>query len=296
MALIGRNYNRIIELTLHMANGQKKYIKCPKHGRKPAIEITGNYTTANYLPAFNVTVKNLYLEIKNTAYTKLDVKAGYADGSSDTFTGSILSLYQEEPGPEGRTVIQCVMGEVNSWLDNSVQVSYEPGTPLITIITDLQKKLKANGMRLGLTAKALTIKDRFEHGGTGREALTKLQKFFEDQHLVLFVRNNYICGVCAPGVDFINAHTLEYLSAPPQENTGGEDGAYYTTVSAPWNPELRIGDLLRIPGKVYIRNYTIVGSAAKTTLIQVTALSFHFSTVGSANSMTVQGFLVKGTK
>lgn len=295
MAVIGRNYNRIIDLTLITSDNKEKHITCPRHGRKPAIEINGNYTTANSLPAFNVTVKNLYLEIKDQNYSRLKVTAGYADGSTDTFEGSIMSLYQESPGPEGQTVIQCYMGQAQNWLDANVDLNYEPGTTLQTILEDLQKTLKATGVRTGqFKAKYLQIKDKFEWNATARGALTKLQKTFEDDGLVVFVRNNYLCAVCAPGADYINAHNLEYLSAPPQENVGGEDGAYYTTVTAPWNPELRIGDILRIPSKVYIRNLVQVGGASKTQTIQVTTISFHFSTTGSANSMTVQGFAVKG--
>lgn len=297
MAVIGRNYNRIIELTLTATNGRKHHIACPKHGRKPVIEITGNYTTANFLPAFNVTVKNLYLELKDQNYSKLKVKAGYADGSSDTFEGSILSLYQESPGPEGQTVIQCQLGQVQTWLDETVQMNYEPGTMLTILLEDIRKALRSTGVRTGqLKARYLQTKERFEYDGPARGAIAKLQKTFEDAGLNVFVRNNYLCALCAPGNDFISAHKLEYLSAPPQENVGGQEGAYYTTVSAPWNPELRIGDQLRIPSKVYVRNLVKVGGLSKTQVIQVTAISFHFSTTGSANSMTVQGFNVGGVK
>ena len=295
MAVIGRNYNRIIELTLITSDNKEKCIPCPRYGRKPTIEINGEYWTANSLPAFNVTVKNLYLEIKDQNYSRLKVTAGYADGSTDTFEGSIMSLYQESPGPEGQTVIQCQLGQVQNWLDATVDLNYEPGTKLLVILQDLQKILKATGVRTGQdNAKDLQLKERFEWNATARGALTKLQKTFEDDGLVVFVRNNYLCAVCAPGSDYINAYDLEYLSAPPQENVGGKDGAYYTTVTAPWNPKLRVGDILRIPSKVYIRNMVQVGGASKTQTIQVTTISFHFSTTGSANSMTVQGFAVKG--
>lgn len=295
MAVIGRNYNRIIDLTLISSDGKQKVIKCPRYGRKPAIEINGSYATDNSLPAFNVTVKNLYLEIQDQNYAKLKVTAGYADGASDQFEGSIMSLYQESPGPEGQTVIQCYMGQVQTWLDNNVSLDYEAGTPLQTILLDLQKTLKATGVRSGqFKARYLQIKDKLEYDGPARGALSLLQQRFTDDNLVVFVRNNYLCAICAPGADYINAHNLEYLSAPPQENVGGTDGAYYTTVTAPWNPELRIGDVLRIPSKVYIRNLVQVGGASKTQTIQVTAISFQFSTTGSANNMTVQGFAVKG--
>ena len=83
------------------------------------------------------------------------------------------------------------------------------------------------------------------------------------------------------------------MSAPPQENAGDSGGTYYTTVTAPWEPKLQKGDLLIIPSKVYVRNFTLVGGLSKTQKIEVTSLSFHFGTTGGTNSMTVQGFIVR---
>lgn len=295
MAVSARNYNRVIDLTLYTSDNKMVAIKCPEHGRKPAIEINGTFYDNGTLPAFNVTIKNLYLDIKDQNYTRLRVKAGYVDGTKNTFEGSIMSLYQESPGPEGQTVIQCYLGQFQNWLDKSIDLNYDAGAQLETILNDIQATLGASGVRMGqYKAKYLQLKDRFEWNGTARGALNKLQQDLADSQLNVFIRNNYICAICAPGSDYINAHDLEYLSAPPQENVGGEDGAYYTTVTAPWNPELQIGDILRIPSKVYIRNLVQVGGSKKTQTIQVTKIQFQFATTGSANNMTVQGFNVSG--
>lgn len=286
--------NRLTQLKT-LATGQDAgytFIDCPTKGRKPSIEITGTFSSQSYLPAFNITIKNLYLNLKDTSYSTVEVEAGY-EGRTTTFTGKIYSMYQEEPGPEGRTVIQCKEGSVQPWLDATIQMTLEAGTPLSTALNQIGQKLGVYMVHTGDQVKPLQIKQRFEHDGSVRAAIEKLKKIFEAEKLDIFLRGNFLVAISLKdGQDFVNSYVLDFMSAPPQENTGGSDGTYYTTVTAPWMPELRIGDRLTIPSRTYIRNLVKVGNASGTQDIQVTALNFHFGTTGGTNSMTVQGFLV----
>lgn len=284
-------FNRIIKITFN-PDGTPEIVRCPAKGRKPSIEINGTFTTKNYLPSFNVTVKNLYLDLQGKQYTKIRIDAGY-EGNTVPLEGSILTMYQEEPGPEGKTVIQCLYGNATDWLDSTIQLNYEAGTNLGVIIDALKTKVKANNISIGIKAGALVLKDPLMFDGTVRGAIEKIQKVFEEDHLSLFMQNSTLCAICLASGDFVGVKLLQYMSAPPQENTGDESGTYYTTVTAPWMPDLKIGDLLEIPSRVYIRNFGTVGGASKTQKVQVTAISFHFGTTGTTNQMTVQGFLVR---
>jgi len=274
------------------SEGEYTYIDCPVKGRKPSIEINGTFSSKSYLPAFNITIKNLYLNLKDSNYSTVEVVAGY-EGRLTTFTGKIYSMYQEEPGPEGKTVIQCKEGSVQPWLDATIQMTMEAGTLLTTVLNQIGQQLGVYMVHAGEQVKPLQLKQRFEYDGSVRGAIEKLKSLFEGDKLDIFIRGNFLVAILLKdGQDFVNSYVLEYMSAPPQENTGGSDGTYYTTVTAPWMPELRIGDRLTIPSRTYIRNLVKVGSDSGTQDIQVTALSFHFGTTGGANSMTVQGFLV----
>ena len=285
-----QHYNRIINITLYDAEGKTVIIECPKRGRKPAIEMNGSFTTDSYLPAFNVTVKNLYLNMTSRLWSTIELEAGY-EGCVIPIKGQILSMYQESPGPEGTTVIQCIQGEAKSWLDATIQADFPVNTNLYKILTTFKSKLGIKRLRASKVA-AFTIPIQYQHDGSARDGLKKLEKMFEDKKLCIFVRNDELCAICLGDDDCIRVHKLEYISAPPQENTGGSDGTYYTTVTAPWDPKIQKGDKLQIPSRVYVRNYNLVGNISGTQNIQVTALSFHFSTTGKANSMTIQGFLV----
>jgi len=287
-----QNFSRIIRLKIFTASGAATIIDCPARGRKPKIEINGTFSSQTYLPAFNITISNLYLNLKDNAYSTVEVEAGY-EGRTTTFTGKIYSLYQEAPGPEGKTVIQCKEGNIEPWLDATVQLTAEAGTPLMTVLNTIAKTLGVYRVVPGVKVNTLTLKQRIEHDGSARGAIEKLKRMFENERLDVFIRGNFICAILLKdGQDYINSYVLEFMSAPPQENTGGSSGTYYTTVTAPWMPELRIGDRLTIPSRTYIRNLVKVGNNSGLQDIKVTALSFQFSTTGNANSMTVQGFLV----
>ncbi len=287
MALNLNKFNRIINLTFYTSAGSKKIIRCPKHGRKPDIEINGTYTAKGFLKDLNITVKNLYFDLQTEQYAEIEIEAGY-EGNMVTINATILTMYQEAPGPDGRTVIQCQVGNMQDWLDATVQLNYDAGTSLIEILKAIQGKLGLTQVKPGTTAGTLILKEPFKYDGSARGALKALEERYGEENLVLFVRSTTLYAECLASGDFAGIKIMEYLSAPPQPNTGGSDGTYYTTATGPWMPDLQMFDKLIIPSRVYIRNFKVVESG-KTQTIQVTGLSFHFGTCGSVNSMTVQG-------
>ena len=292
MAINLNLFNRIINLKIYRENNKPLLLTCPTKGRKPRIELSGNFYANGDLPAFNLTIKNLYLDLKDDVYTKIEVEAGY-EGCTAKLEGSISTIYQEEPGPEGTTYIQCQEGEMADWLDTYINVSYDAGTTLNMIISQMGEKLGTKGTLVKGKAATLMTQDTFEHNGTARDACTKLKKMFQENYLVIFIRNNILTAICLSEGDFINVHTLKYMSAPLQFNTGGDSsGTYYATVSAPWDPSLQPGDMLIIPSMVYQRYGERVGTDTGSQRIEVQSMEFHFGTCGGTNSMKVQGYLI----
>ena len=285
-----QKFNRIINLTFYTALGIPRAVKCPVKGRKPNIEINGNFTSKCELAAFNVTIKNFYIDLTSEQYTRLQVEAGY-EGNTITFEGTILSMYPEAPGPEGSWVIQCQNGRMRNYLDATVQLDFAQGTPLRLVLAEISKKLGTYTVHAGEKAGALNLETRLQFDGTARNAMARLEQLFINYNLSVFVRENMLCAICMDTGDHINIHTLQYMSGLPQPQAGGSEGTYYTTITAPWEPKLQRGDLLRIPTRLYVRNFTLVSTKNSTQIIQINTLSFHFGTTGGANSMTVQGFL-----
>ena len=283
-------FNRIIDLTFYTKSGKVRKIACPRRGRKPSIEINGTYEARSTVPTLNITIKNLYLDLTDISYTRCKVDAGY-EGNLIPIEGEIFSIYQESPGPEGTTVIQLKAAKLGDWLNEYIDLNYPAGTPLIMILNSIKSKLKITQLKPGVKASTLKLKEPFMHHGPAREALIKLEEKFEGDMLSIFVRSNKLCAICGDK-DIAGIKTLQYMSAPAQPNTGGEDGAYFTTITAPWMPELDMYDKLIIPARTYVRNLQLVAGLKNRQTIRVTALSFHFATTGSANQMTVQGTIV----
>lgn len=310
MAINLQLFNRIIKLTFYRQNSLPLVIPCPAKGRKPKIELNATVTAAQSIPAFNITIKNLYLDLRSDVYTKVRVEAGY-EGQMAVLEGSINTIYQESPGPEGTTVIQCWEGEMKEWLDTYVNVAYDPGTYLNQILVGISKNLNVKGIRTGDKAAELNLKEPFVHNGSVRDAITKLRQLFADSNLVIFIRNDILIAICLTEGDYTSVHTLQYMSGPPQFNNGDSEGSYNMTITAPWDPSLQPGDMLIVPSSVYQKYENIVGAKTSarqaidqrtwnqeeqkdtgTQKIQITRLSFHFGTCGGTNSMTVEGFLL----
>ena len=211
--------------------------------------------------------------------------------------GSILSVYQESPGPDGRTILQCQLGQLSTWLDATIQVTFDAGTSIQTVLEKFKSTIGAHQVVIGKSkAQNLKLKTIYEHDGTIRDGLTKLQNQFADEKLYVFLRNDTLCAVCITTEDYIASHKLQYLSAPVQPNAGTEDGGYMT-LTGPWLPQLSMGDMLEVPAKVYMRYLTTVNrNAGNSIFIQVSEMSIHFGTTGGVNSMTVKGATVKVKK
>lgn len=299
------NFNRIIDLTfigsatryngseLALQNYQKS-IYCPRYGQKPNIEINGTFGSSLTLNALHIKIQNLYLDFRTEQYSKINVRAGYANNYT-TFEADIFNMFQEDPGPEGTTIILCNRGSVTqTWLSSTVSLNFEKESGLLDILQKIKTSLGLTEVSIGTKARALTLKQPLQFDGTVRGALVELEKRFQEKNLKIIMQGSVLCAICMTEGDFINSRVLQYMSAPPQQNPGDSDGNWQSMITAPWMPDLLPGDQLIIPQNVYINSGNLVGGGvAKTQKMQVQELSFHFGTRGSVNQMTCEGFIVR---
>lgn len=300
------NFNRIIDLEFYtrqkydsrgfLLNAeaqlkQARSIICPRYGIKPQIEINGTFGAALALQAFHITIKNLYFDLLAEPYSHIKVTAGYANNNT-TFEADILNMYQDSPGPDGTTVIECVLGNVTQrWLDSFVSLHFEKGTYLSEILNYIGTKLMASDVTTGDEAKKLRLDTEFQFDGSARNALAELEQRFKGNFLQIIMQGSTLCAICVTDGDFVNSRRLEYMSAPPQRNPGDEKGNWKTMITAPWMPDLRPGDMLEIPNQIYLYKGTYVGGLSETQKMVVTEMSFHFGTRGSVNQMTCTGYI-----
>lgn len=270
-----------------------KSIICPRHGIKPQIEINGVFGTALELEAFHITIKNLYLDLRTEQYSQIKVRAGYANNYID-FEAEIWNMYQDTPGPEGTTVIECKRGhKTQQWLDSIVDLNYEKGESIMSVLNKIKTSLNASGLFTGDAVKSLKLETKFQWHGSARGALDRLTNMFTSKNLQFIMQGSNLCAVCLTDGDFINHRVLKYMSAPPQQNPGNKDGNWSQMITAPWMPDLLPGDKLEIPSFIYYHDRRLVGGTKKTQTLQITQMSFHFGTRGSVNQMTCSGFIVR---
>lgn len=307
MAVSLERFNRIIDITFITSTASKydsrgfklnhiadqRTIVCPRHGIKPNIEINGTYDESGMIHAFYITIKNLYLDLRTEQYSKIKVRAGYANRNI-TFEANIMNMYQQSPGPEGTTIVECMYGNITkTWFDATVQLDFKKGAKLTDVLNAIKTKLNATDIALGKKAMPLKLQEPLQFDGTAREAMAKVEQKFIGDKLKVFMRGDKLCAVCLTEGDCIEEHVLQYLSALPQQNPGDEEGNWTTQITAPWMPDLLPGDNLIIPLQTYVRYGQLVGGGKKLQKMHVIKMSFHFGTRGTVNQMTCEGYIVR---
>lgn len=295
-------YNRIINLYFYSTNeAGVKYVAdkiiCPTRGRKPEIEIVGTFQPSlqgGGIPEFTITVTNLYLDLANKQYTQIRVEAGY-ESNLLAFEGSIYSIFQESPGPDGKTVISCYLGTIENWLSSRINLDLDPGARLEDIINKISKALNFTKVpEIPPELKGLTLPARFTEEGLVSDVLNKLLKQFEEKELRLAEDDGtlYLYSVGTPP-SALNQIEIKFLMTPPQKNVGNDDGSYYTVFTAPWDPRVKPGTKVIFPAWQFVKFFNLVNKEADTNAIIVQFVRIHFGTVGSINQMQVEGLGVK---
>lgn len=297
------NFNRIIDITFigparydgSELRKNERSIICPRHGRKPEIVINGTMGDSLALNALDITIKNLYVDYRTEQYSKIRIRAGY-ENNYKTFEANITAMYPDRPGPDSTTVISCIEGHVLAkWLDATVNLHFDAKARLQDILESIKAKLGITELSLGEHARTLSIDVPFYFEGSVRDALEKLNQRFADDKLQCFMQQSRLCAICLEKGDYINIRQLKFLSAPFVRNAGDEYGNGYQSVTAPWMPDLRPGDLLEIPAEVYRQFNVTVGKynmSLKQTM-QIVTIYFHFGTCGTINQMVCNGFIVQ---
>lgn len=290
------NFNRIISLRFFSnKNGSRgaEYkdiaIKCPAYGRKPSVEISGLMTTDECMPSFNVTVKNLYIENVSSQYPFVEVEAGYY-GKTARFTGTIFYMYTESPGPEGRTVIQCLMGNCENWLSATVTLNnLKKGFKLTDAINQIAISL---GMtyKVSENCKGLVSSEDFQFTGKAKDSLVALKKHFKEP--LVIKPNGSVLEVNLVGESSDLAPLLIPCVTTPPQLMGGADNAVIATIKTFYDPMVKPGTLVSFSSQYYSTNMNASTRKAITTM-SVTTVNFNFSTTSGPNEMTLMGVIKK---
>lgn len=289
------NWNRIIDLSLKAPSklnsagafrlgagydgGENFTIKTPRTGRKPNIEISGQLTAKDYVADFEVRITNLYLADKILSdYHEIEVTAGYEGSMSAGLSGTILNIYNESPGPDKVTVIQCASASFNKWINATVNLELDENFKLSEAIDKITKALDFDEAFIDNEIQSMTSPTPLKINGSAKQAIVELEKLFPDTKTIL--SPNRISVYPKEGKTNGKNHQLPLLIQAPQFSGG------VVNLIAPWRPEISPGDTVTFSTNYY-STQTIDSSKIGNTA-EVVAIDFNFSTNG-ANEMHITG-------
>lgn len=294
-----RNFNRIIDITLTQSTklglaGVSRigktdhYIRCPRSGRKPDIEISGQILPADQVSLFEIKIKNIYDTKIVADLTQVQVSAGYEGSSSAVFTGTPVNVYTNSPGPDRETVIQCTTASFGDWTESVVKLDLKRGWTLKEAVRQINNALKFDEPAVNAKMALLASTVPWNYTGTAKDALHILtSKFFPS--CTAIVMNNRITITAQEKAEFVRTFEIPYLSSAPQFSGN------VVTLTAPWNPAIKPKDHVRFNSNFYTAaNSLLFGAIKSTTEIEVQQIGFSFGTTGGSNQMTVQGILTGG--
>lgn len=286
------NFNRLINIKFLNQNGIENpalRIVTPLKGRKPNITINGLFAKDDSNVQFEVTVKNLYMDLTQRDYPIILVEAGYENQMRVAFLGEIVYAYRDAPGPESNVVFHCMYKlNVIKWASTPVSLSYAKGTSIREILSNISKTLGYTDPLISpIVGTMVTTTDNFLVTGTATEAVEKLRK---EYNINITVTGNRIRAFTNEEQTPIGRFFINYLSSPPQLTGGGEREAV-ATINAPWVPGIHPGDAVSFNSKYYTTN-VMLNSTKSVVTIKVLTLQMNFSTTGNRNQMTIMGTVV----
>lgn len=280
-------FDRIIDIELTETSGRVLTIACPRKGRKPAIEVSGNFF-ANTVQNASLKMTNFYPDKPLNAgnedgavYSWIKIYAGYANGDTTVIEGQAFVSYTESPGPDGVTVITFFTGPLDPLKNVVLNANWKENTSINSVVDDICSKL-SQGSSIKIERKSY-VSDNVKVGEGGlsvssnfAEIAAKLSKVY---NLKVYAEGKYII-VCDAELGKTDEYTLNFVTSIKKS------GAGYTII-APWIPGIRQNDTVILDAKYYtVENYGGIAVKFGKRFTVITA-SFEFSTVGDKNTMTL---------
>lgn len=276
MAVRIENWNKLIDITLGTGT-EALQILSPRNGRKPDITISGKFDTKTQANTVEIRIVGLYTT-KIQDFNTVRISAGYAQNMNQTLVGSITNIYQESPGPDGITVISCTTAEIDSWLNKQIVMDLAPGFGMRDAVAAIAKALNFNSFE----PRDNPISEAgIQLNTTAHDALAQMKNYFPDYNFR--VSNNTVIADKQEAKDAVNEFNIDFLCAPPQYSGPS------VTITAPWNPAIKVGDFVTFSTKYYQAVQITQGATFIKDKYKVSSIAFQFGTVSQDNRMTIIG-------
>lgn len=283
-------------------------IKNTPNGMKPDISLSINLLPNQNCYGATVRIKNFNLDpIDVREWDKMVITAGYRTGPKVIYNCPIFSSYLESPNPDGVLVFEgLTVGSAEDVLtDKYLVIEFrQEEITLERLIKDVAKGISDSievDLALGeiYTGQMLKVTKQRVFAQNGMAVLNWLQTFVseyvakmtDNETTVLTQLIDNKLSVIAVNGDNRTPKILENVV-----NLDMVSGATFMgtalTVTAPWNPALRPGDLFYMPpqfinGSKLPNSISVSDYRNRENLYRALTMSVEFATVDTQNKMTI---------
>lgn len=269
---------------------------CPRSGIKPDIKISGSFT-ADILTNAELRMKNYYSPVDlasgdgTAGFKWLQISAGYANSMVTSLEGQIWTGYQENPPPDGDTVFTFMTGWFAEWMATFISVNYPEGTSVNSILSSVCSEVtKQSGGKMSVTLSSSLDESFVTHSKVAYN--TSVSDF-----CISFGRSENLTIVPDGRTLRVNSkafkpsgsgkiHTLDYMTDVKKTAAG-------LTITAPWVPAIRPGDLVGINSRYFSSDISGMFVKLGTNLLVINE-DFAFDTVGPNNRMVLETIRTDG--
>lgn len=305
-------------------------VHCPKTGRKPSISIDYSQVPGRVCYSITVKISNLYIEGLNAIWVNaLDIELGYYAGGQTQSTKlhcSVFAGYTPQPGPDGYTVFEGIIGETetdsltNQPYNFSLYMSEasKKDTTVAAVIDECCKQIGLTPhyyMEQGIQDQQFSQKDiPLNQFRSGYAVIQWLQEHLNNQGVsqekpedrficttIIFNRDVYFIAVGAKTQIKITETTKEARLASQKMRLPSLDlctsvdwNAGTLNVTAPLVPDIQPGKLFTIDPKYYQGGKALPNSVAIAgtnrdawNIYYVITQQVSFDTTGSTNQMKI---------
>lgn len=288
-------FDKVINLTLYKEDGSYDQILTPApgvlEGRKPTIQLKGRLVSQDTLLQVELRVTNLYVANPLSSYKNVTVQVGYRSAALIAFHGTILVAYQELPGPDGVTMFQVLLGDLDAWRSSIFSGLLIAGQPLSDVCAEIVNQMSSPNIPMHLEYDIIPdieLPITIQYNGFTKDLLHKVKS--------LYAKNDPVTGEDI-GIQFspigdtlfvyyanqgLNASVitrLDFISHAKHNSAGFE-------IIAPWIPSLCPGGLIWIDPK-YFRQDFGGSQIAIGNQYRIYMIDFDFCTTDQTNTMTL---------
>ena len=207
----------------------------PETGRKPNIRLSGKMVAQTTIQQMELRITNFFTDVPLSEYKKVVLEAGYANSLRVAMKGEILNSFTEQPGPDGVTFFQVMVGQFTDWMSKTLSTTFNEGTPFESVLKTVANALGLTAISFAATGQVLPFP--LSYNGLAKEWLEKLKGVFpaiiikpDGSNLIAYQLDRGGTGI---------VYVLDFVS-DVKKNAAGFD------IQAPWIPSISRGTLFRL--------------------------------------------------